>query len=71
MEQIGIWCCCLILYIIALAEYAESERAKRLGREGVVVTKYRCRRLLISMSMLVSVTAVEFGSCYLVGYCDV
>ena len=76
VEQIGIGCCCLILYIIALAEYAESERAKRVGREGVVVTKYRRRRrlfmsMLMSMSMSVSVIAVEFGSCYLVGYCDV
>ena len=29
----GIGCCCLIQYSIALAEYGESERAKR-GRVG-------------------------------------
>ena len=36
VEQIGIGCCCLILHIIALADYTESERAKIVGREGVV-----------------------------------
>ena len=80
VEQIGIGFCCLILYIIALAEYAESERAKRVGREGVVggneisssllaKTKYSRR---FSASLSLSMARVdEFGSCYIVGYCDV
>jgi len=36
VEQKGIGCCCLILYIKVLAEYTKSERAKIVGREGVV-----------------------------------
>ena len=76
VEQIGIGCCCLILYIIALAEYTESERTKIVGREGVVVSEYRRRCRVVVADADADADAdvgvvIEFDSCYLVGYCDV
>ena len=53
MEQVvGTRYCCLIQYVVALAEYAESERAKR-GR-GVLLAeaKYRRRRFRQLLSLV-------------------
>ena len=52
MEQVvGTGYCCLIQYVVALAEYEESERAKR-GR-GVLLAeaKYRRRRCVVVVSV--------------------
>ena len=71
--------CCLVQYSVALAEYAESERGVVLeGR----VRRYRDADAYVDVDVakvdVVVVVAsssfpsvVEFGSCYLVGYCDV
>ena len=64
--------CCLVQYSVALAEYAESERG--------VVLEGRVRRYRdadadayvdVDVAKVDVVVVVEFGSCYLVGYCDV
>ena len=57
------------IYVVALAEYAESDRGTVLKGRFLVE-----QNTVVDLDIVVGFdieVVVEFDSCYLVGYCDV